>query len=69
MLARSILIITTLFFCQGLMAQKKSISTNKGNYGDSPDAVAPVGIIKGLNDDQLLDIVQKQTFRFMDEKS
>lgn len=64
MLARHILIIIAFIFSQVLLARKKSISIVKGKYGDGPDAVAPVGIIKGLSDDRLLDFVQKQTFRF-----
>ena len=64
MLARYLLIIVFLFFGQELFAQKNLISSAKGKFGDGPDAVAPVGIIKGLSDDQLLDVVQKQTFRF-----
>ena len=64
MLVRHILIIIAFIFSQVLLAQKNSISTVKGKYGDAPDAVVPVGIIQGLSDDQLLDVVQKQTFRF-----
>src|ERR1700742_500350 len=45
-----------------LPAQNKSLTT--GKYGDGPDSVAPVGIVKNLTDDQLLEVVQKQTFRF-----
>ncbi len=44
------------------VAQIKSLG--KGKYGDGPDSIAPVGIIKGLSDDQLLETVQRQTFRF-----
>lgn len=36
----------------------------KGKYGDGPDSIAPVGVLKNLPDSQLLDVVQKQTFRF-----
>lgn len=36
----------------------------KGKYGNGPDSIAPVGIIKGLSDDQLMETVRKQTFRF-----
>src|SRR5262245_1123093 len=43
-----------------LFAQGKKV----GKYGDGPDAVPAVGITKGLSDDQLLETVQKQTFRF-----
>ena len=32
--------ITTLFFGQGLLAQKNSISSAKGKYGDGPDAIS-----------------------------
>jgi len=39
-------------------------SSPKGKYGDGPDDVPVVGIIKGLTDDQLLETVQRQTFRF-----
>jgi len=36
----------------------------KGKYGDGPDSIAPVGIRKGLTDAELMETVQKQTFRF-----
>ncbi|MBB1285063.1 beta-glucosidase [Flavisolibacter sp. BT320] len=36
----------------------------KGKYGDGPDSIPPVGVIKGLPDEQLLETVQRQTFRF-----
>lgn len=39
-------------------------AVKKGKYGDGPDSIAPVGVIKGLTDDQLMEVVQKQTFRF-----
>lgn len=42
----------------------RSQSLTKGKYGDGPDSIAPIGIIKNLTDDQLLETVQKQTFRF-----
>lgn len=43
-------------------AQPRSLT--KGKYGDGPDSIAPVGVKKGLTDDQLMETVQKQTFRF-----
>ncbi len=46
-----------VFFCATLFAQKNKNHTY-------PDSVAPAGIIKGLNDDQLFEVVQKQAFRF-----
>ena len=57
------------FFCFlitgiNLQAQAKPLSLIKGKYGDGPDSIAPAGIIKNLTDDQLLELVQKQTFRF-----
>ena len=30
----------------------------------SRDTIAPVGVIKGLSDSALMDVVQRQTFRF-----
>lgn len=45
-------------------AQSKSTALTKGKYGDGPDSIAPKGLIKGLSDDALLELVQKQTFRF-----
>ncbi|MEI9947003.1 MAG: glucoamylase family protein [Chitinophagaceae bacterium] len=38
--------------------------SKKGKYGDGPDNVPVAGIIKGLSDEQLLETVQRQTFRF-----
>lgn len=35
-----------------LFAQKKQTSLLKGKYGDGPDSIASVGIIKNLTDDQ-----------------
>ena len=35
-------------------------SVKKGKYGDGPDSIAPVGIVKGLSDEQLLETVQRQ---------
>src|SRR3954470_19280003 len=55
---RQILLLAfTLLLCIRLTAQKKSPHT-------FPDSIPPVGIIKGLTDDQLLEVVQKQTFRY-----
>ncbi len=50
----SIVVIFSTF----LFAQK---STQPKKF---PDSIAPVGIIKGLSDSALLDVVQRQTFRF-----
>src|SRR6266700_3338480 len=41
-------------------AQKKSLTGQPGDKNNVP----AVGIIKGLSDDQLLEIVERQTFRY-----
>ncbi len=51
----AVLISGTILFAQ---------QTKKQSSRTFPDSVAPVGIIKGLSDDALLEVVQKQTFRF-----
>src|SRR5499427_3593103 len=58
---RRILMITVFITaCQFLFAQK-----NKNQAVHTyPDSIPPVGVIKGLSDDQLLEVVQRQTFRF-----
>ncbi len=48
-------VIIILVFANIVSAQKKS------GY---PNSIAPVGIIKNISDSALLDIVQRQTFRF-----
>lgn len=57
---QSFLFFSFLLVASLLQAQ----SLSKGKYGDGPDSIAPVGIIKNLTDDQLLEVVQRQTFRF-----
>jgi hypothetical protein len=54
----SILIIIISLFGTSLHAQK-----NKTN-NTYPDSIKPVGIIKDLSDSALLDVVQRQTFRY-----
>jgi hypothetical protein len=48
------LLLSTLGFSQ----------KNKKQATTYPDSIPPVGIIKGLSDSALLDVVQRQTFRF-----
>jgi hypothetical protein len=56
---KRISIFTLAFFlCWNSFSQK---TTKPEGY---PNAIKPVGIIKGLSDSQLLDVVQRQTFRF-----
>jgi hypothetical protein len=56
-------LIFGLLFLSGLtdlLAQPSKL----GKYGDGPDSIAPVGILPGLSDEQLLETVQRQTFRY-----
>src|ERR1017187_8873763 len=39
-------------------------SQNKEQAKIFPDSITPVGIIKGMSDSELLDVVQRQTFRY-----
>jgi len=54
------LIITAAVLCSVSMAS--SAQNEKGAF--FPDSIAPVGIIRGLSDADLLETVQRQTFRF-----
>lgn len=36
----------------------------QGRYGDGPDSIPPVGVVRGLSDEQLLETIQRQTFRY-----
>src|SRR3954465_1711765 len=40
------------------------MAQNKGNRAGASDGIKPVGVIKGLTDSALLDVVQRQTFRY-----
>lgn len=59
-----ILIISFFLPASSVAQNNKLLSLSKGKYGDGPDSIAPVGITKGLKDEQLMEIIQKQTFRF-----
>ena len=52
--------IFLLLSCITVAAQ----TSNKSNAIAKNDSIAPVGIIKNISDSALLDIVQRQTFRF-----
>jgi hypothetical protein len=52
-------LFTVLSVCFLSVAQNK-----KSTYADGPDDIPAVGIIKNLTDEQLLETVQRQTFRF-----
>jgi hypothetical protein len=52
------------FISTTIYAQPRPVSLSKGKYGDGPDSIAPVGVIKGLSDGQLMETIQRQTFRF-----
>ena len=60
MLLKTVIAILIFSGYSVLYAQKKSKNI-KATY---PDSIAPVGIIKNLPDSALLDVVQRQTFRF-----
>lgn len=47
-------------WCTGVLAQK----TKTKSALVSKDSIAPVGVIQGLSDSAILDVVQRQTFRF-----
>ena len=53
-----------LLFALSILFNLFSQQNKKGKYGDGPDDIPPVGIIKNLTDEQLLETVQRQTFRF-----
>jgi hypothetical protein len=59
MVKRIILFLIAFAACGFLYSQK--IKKRVTIY---PDSIPPVGIVKGLSDSALLDIVQRQTFRF-----
>src|ERR1700710_1050025 len=57
MLYKTIFASITIMFSTFLLAQEdKPVKTS--------NSIAPVGIIKGLSDSALLDVVQRQTFRY-----
>ena len=51
----NLIIIFFLAICHLAVGQNKTITTN---------GIKPVGVIKGLSDSALLDVVQRQTFRY-----
>lgn len=53
-----ILLISTLLLMLFAVAQKQQVAVTDRNL------IKPVGIIQGLSDDELLDVVQRQTFRY-----
>lgn len=55
---KTVLLLLVMACGHPLFAQKKNVRTTY------PDSIAPVGIIKNLSDSALLDVVQKQTFRY-----
>jgi hypothetical protein len=55
-----IAVIALVLFSVNAFAQQKRLAANSGG----PDSIKPVGIIKGLSDSALLDVVQRQTFRY-----
>jgi Uncharacterized protein conserved in bacteria len=58
---KMIRIFSVVFICLITISAQ---SQNKNITSWYPDSIAPVGIIKGLSDSELLDVVQRQTFRY-----
>jgi len=56
---RSIYTITFLVLTSAAFSQKRAVHKTTG-----PNDIAPVGIVKNISDSVLLDIVQRQTFRY-----
>ncbi len=56
---RLLIILITVITCKTITAQK-----NVSPHILKHDSIAPVGIIPGLSDSALLDVVQRQTFRY-----
>src|SRR6476660_13519 len=55
--------LTILFVCM-MSAIKVGAQKNTKQSHTYPDSIAPVGIIKNLTDTALLEIIQRQTFRY-----
>jgi len=51
-------------FFSGVILNAANAQQIKKTSSGYPDSIAPVGIIKGLSDSALLDVVQRQTFRY-----
>lgn len=62
----NILLMFKKFFCTCLAFGFTILlySQNKEQAKIFPDSITPVGIIKGMSDSELLDVVQRQTFRY-----
>jgi hypothetical protein len=57
---RCILILTAIVICVTVFAQHSDAEKHLLSH----DSIAPVGIIPGLSDTELLEVVQRQTFRY-----
>ena len=60
-MTKNLLAVFILLFSVSILSAQKQKTNNSIVKKDS---IAPVGIIKNLSDSELLDIVQRQTFRF-----
>lgn len=58
-MVRTALLALVSFVCSSAL-----FSQTKTQSRTVPDSIAPVGVVKGLSDDVLLETVQRQTFRF-----
>ena len=58
---RRTILTTIAITCTGFLFAQNAKKPAARVY---PDSIAPVGIIRGLSDSALLDVVQRQTFRY-----
>lgn len=54
--------IRSFIFLLAIIAAFRALA--QGRYGDGPDSIPPVGVLRGLTDEQLLETIQRQTFRY-----
>lgn len=54
--------IRSFIFLLAIIAAFRALA--QGRYGDGPDSIPPVGVVRGLSDEQLLETIQRQTFRY-----
>jgi hypothetical protein len=55
---------TVLLALVSVLCSSALFSQTKTKSRTAPDSIVPVGVVKGLSDDALLETVQRQTFRF-----
>ena len=60
------MIVLSAFLCVNVLPAQQPIGprAEMGRLAGNPNSIPPVGIIKGLSDSALLEVVQRQTFRY-----